>query len=175
LRRYARRDEARRVITGLDSRSGRRADTRDLQNSRAALVDGPRCSKPSLPPDWQGDLIFERLALDSLASPDSRLVPVWSEGSNFAGRSAAAHGWPAWLDRGGGPDASRRRLNNQELAHYGAYDAADRDEAAFLWRAGGSGHRSGSERQAKRQEGCGAVEARLFFWRGHAESSCAPE
>jgi hypothetical protein len=65
-------------------------------------------------------------------------------------------GWPAWLDRGGG-DASRRRLNNQELAHCGAYDAADRDEPAFLfgvlWRAGGSGHRSGSERQAMRQEG----------------------
>jgi hypothetical protein len=60
-----------------------------------------------------------------------------------------------------------------------ARSEAARDEAAFLfgvlWRAGGSGHRSGSERQARQQEGRGAVEARLFFRHGHAESSCTPE
>jgi len=58
-------------------------------------------------------------------------------------------------------------------------DAADGNEAAFLagvsWQAGGSVHRSGSERQARLQEGYGAVEALLFFRHGHAESSCAPE
>jgi hypothetical protein len=49
LRRYVRRHEARRVVRDLDRRSGRRADTRDLQNSRAALVGGPLCSVSAQP------------------------------------------------------------------------------------------------------------------------------
>jgi hypothetical protein len=91
-------------------------------------------------------------------------------------RMASQRGLIAWWS-----DASRRRLNNQELAPLRPpiCDAADRDElllfSEFCGGDGGSGHRSGSERQAMRQEGRGAVEARLFFWRGHAESSCTPE